>query len=746
MIDWWTGGPVGPAGTLVWTAPDWVMVVAVGAAVVAWIASLAGRRSAGARVGEALLWALALAGIAVALARPVWVEEEGRVEPGRVAVLVDASASMGVREGGGSRGEQASALAATLEGKGVDVFHFGATLSAGPPDAYTLPDTDYDSALRALSDRFAGEKLAGVVLISDGLDRGLLRRHWAAGENPVPPALPGPLTVFQVGSAADLTDLAVQSVDAGGYAYVHTPFRLRATLRGVGFGGRSVRVQLSKDGAAVNSRTVVLDADGKGEATFEVTPDKSGRFAYLIEVPDYEDDAVPSNNSMPVVVRVVRDKIRVLQVVGAPSWDVKFLRRFLKGDPSVDLVSFFILRTRRDLARGWSPDELSLIEFPYAQLFTEDLKSFDLVVFQNFDYEPYFEGGSKSALLQNLKDFVTRDGHAFVMVGGDRSFDLGKYGATPLEDVLPVTVSANPVPADESPFRPVLTDAGARHPVTRLVSDPAENATWWARTFPLDGTNMGLDVRPGSDVLLAHPTLRTASGKPLPVLSVREAGAGRTMALTVDASWRWSLFEAAEGRGNQAYLRFWKNAMRWLIADPSTARITVDTARENVSLGDEVRLVVGARGTDFGPLEGAKAAVTVTSGGQTWNLEGATGADGTAILTFRPELRGAHRVEAKVTVGAATLGADATVFAVTNRDPELDEVAPDPEFLAWLAARGGGKFYATGERGPVVRDASAGRTVWDRKEVPLWRSPALVSWIGLFAGLAWIVRRRAGMR
>ena len=26
MIDWWTGGPVGPAGTLVWTAPDWVMV------------------------------------------------------------------------------------------------------------------------------------------------------------------------------------------------------------------------------------------------------------------------------------------------------------------------------------------------------------------------------------------------------------------------------------------------------------------------------------------------------------------------------------------------------------------------------------------------------------------------------------------------------------------------------------------------------------------------------------------------
>ena len=746
MIDWWIGGALGPSGALVWTAPDWVVVVAAGTALVAWVASLAGRRAAVARLAEAALWSGALAGVVVALARPVWVEEQGRTEPGRVAVLVDASASMGVREGGGSRGEQATALAASLEGKGVDVFHFGANLSAGLPDSFALPDTDFDGALRALSDRFAGEKLAGVVIISDGLDRGLLRQHWRAGENPVPPQLPGPLTVFQVGTASDLRDLAVQSVDAGGYAYVHAPFRLHATLRGVGFGGRTVRVQLSKEGAVVHTKDVVLDGDGKGEATFEVTPDKAGRFAYLIEVPDYEDDAVPSNNSMPVVVRVVRDKIRVLQVAGAPSWDVKFLRRFLKGDPSVDLVSFFILRTRRDLARGWSQDELSLIEFPYQQLFSEDLKTFDLVVFQNFDYEPYFEGGNQSQLLQNLKDFVVKDGHALVMVGGDRSFDLGKYGGTPLEDVLPVTISATATPADEVPFRPVLTTAGARHPVTRLVSDPAENATWWARTFPLDGTNTGLDIRPGADVLLGHPSLKTASGKPLPILSVREAGAGRSMALTVDASWRWSLFEAAEGRGNQAYLRFWKNAMRWLIADPSTARITVDTARENVSLGDEVRIVVGARGTDFGPLEGAHAVVTVTSGDQTIKLEGNTGADGSAILTFKPERRGAHRVEAKVTVGETTLGADATVFAVTNRDPELDEVAPDDGFLKWLAARGGGTFYGAGEHGPIARDESAGRTVWDRREVALWRSPGLIGLIVLLAGSAWIVRRRAGMR
>ena len=47
------------------------------------------------------------------------------------------------------------------------------------------------------------------------------------------------------------------------------------------------------------------------------------------------------------------------------------------------------------------------------------------------------------------------------------------------------------------------------------------------------------------------------------------------MALTVDTSWRWSLSEAAEGRGNQAYLRFWKNALRWLMKDNTVSRVTV---------------------------------------------------------------------------------------------------------------------------------------------------------------------------
>lgn len=752
MITWLLGGSPGPAGSLQWMAPDWVVVVAAVAAVAALAVALPGARSWRARLGEASLWALALAGAVVALAKPVWVEEEGRTEPGRVAVLVDASSSMAVRETDGSRAEAADAILATLTGPRTEVFHFGQDLRVGPPGAYDLPGTDLEAALHSLGERFAGEELAGVVVISDGLDRGLLRRAFQRDEDPVPPMMPGPLTVFQVGASGAVKDLSVRFVDAGGYAYIHAPFRIRADLQGLGFEGQTVEASLLKDGAVVSTQPVTLDAQGHGQVAFEVRASEAGRFSYLIRVPDFEDDAVPANNSMPVVVRVVRDRIRVLQVAGSPSWDVKFLRRFLKGDPSVDLVSFFILRTVNDALHRWQDNELSLIKFPYDQLFSEDLSTFDLVVFQNFDHEPFFGGGA-AQLLENLHAFVVEDGHALVMIGGDRSFSLGAYGKplgpagrARMSEMLPVEVAPRPVSPDETAFKPKLTEAGARHPITRLTGDQVENDAIWGRLHALDGTNLGVAARPDATVLLQHPTQKGTDGRPLPVLSVREVGRGRTMALTADTSWRWSLSEAAEGRGNQAYLRFWKGAMRWLVKDPTTARVTVDTRRENYGLGDEVRVVVQARDADFSPLVAGEVTVTFTSGSEREVVQATIEGEGEAVVAYTPERRGAYRVDAEVREGTARVGDASTVFAVTRRDPELDEVAPDAAYLAWLANRVGGTFYGAGDSGPILRDDSAGRPVFDRREVALWRSPLMALWIGLFAGLAWVVRRRAGLR
>lgn len=761
MSTFWLAGTIGPEGKLAFTSPDWAIILCIVIAALAFFAAMVGKRSALSRAGELACWALSLAGLVVALARPIWIEEEGRTEPGRTIVLVDASRSMSVRQEGAPRSDIVPDILEHVrkEAEVVEVFHFGDELVVGEPTAFDLPGTDLDSALDALSERVAGERLAGLVLVTDGLDRGLLRRRFEQESEQKaspgarllqPPEIPGPLTVFQVGARTDVLDLSVRSIDTGGYAFIRAPFAITAKIEGVGYGGRSVPVTLSRDGGTVTEQRVTLDEEGKASVRFEVTAEDAGRFAYSVSVPVYEGDAVPANNTMPVVVKVVRDRIRVLQVAGAPSWDVKFMRRFLKDDPSVQLVSFFILRTQRDLASQYSDRELSLIQFPYERLFADDLWSFDVVIFQNFDYQPYFQFAS-STLLENLKKYV-EEGGAFVMIGGDRSFSLGRYGGTPLAEVLPVEIGLAEEQPDIAPFLPMLTVEGSRHPITRLVAEDEENKLWWSRLHTLDGTNLVTRAKPGAAVLLSHPTRTDADGKPLPVLSVQEVGAGRTMALTVDSSWRWSLSEAAFGRGNQVYLRFWKNALRWLMRDSTVARVTVETPRENYAVGEEVRIVVRARDPGFAPLPGASVLAEIDNEGRITKLNGKTTADGDLVMVMPADHPGTHRVKATVEIVSKQegpneiVGQAETVFAVTTRDPEMDEIAPDEGFLRWLASSADGVYHPPGELGAISTDPAAGRVVNERRETALWRAPLLATWIALFAGLAFLIRRRSGLR
>lgn len=219
------------------------------------------------------------------------------------------------------------------------------------------------------------------------------------------------------------------------------------------------------------------------------------------------------------------------------------------------------------------------------------------------------------------------------------------------------------------------------------------------------------------------------------------------MALTVDSSWRWSLSEAAVGRGNQVYLRFWKNALRWLMKDNTVSRVTVETPRENYAVGEEVRIVVRARDPGFAAMPDAKVTAKIDNEGRATELDGKTGADGDVVLVLNADHPGTHRVKVAVTTrDDQPVGEAETVFAVTTRDPEVDEIAPDEPFLQWLAASSGGRYNPPGTLGPVALDPNAGRVINDRRETPLWRAPVLAAWVLVFAGLGFVIRRRAGLR
>ncbi len=205
---------------------------------------------------------------------------------------------------------------------------------------------------------------------------------------------------------------------------------------------------------------------------------------------------------------------------------MKFLRRRLRQDPGVDLITFLILRTPQDLNLV-PQDELSLIPFPTQELFSQELPCFDAVVFANFDYGPYVP----RHYLDNLVRFVEESGGGFAMLGGDRSFSLGGYEGSPLERILPVEFSGAAPGRAYAPgtFRPRLTDEGVRHPLFQWLPDPEANRDLWNRLPELGGSNWMLRAKAGAVVLAENPEARNEYGTQ-PLVALGEYGNGRTLA------------------------------------------------------------------------------------------------------------------------------------------------------------------------------------------------------------------------
>ena len=285
---------------------------------------------------------------------------------------------------------------------------------------------------------------------------------------------------------------------------------------------------------------------------------------------------------------------------------------------------------------------------------------------------------------------------------------------------------------------------GHQHPVTRIAGSLEDSAVAWGRLPALDGMNRNRGLVEGAAALLEHPDV-TTGGAPMPVLSVREVGEGRTMALMTDASWRWSFSEAGTGRGNQSYLRFWKGALRWLVADPDDRRMVAQPSAENVLLGESMRIKTVVRDAGFNPVPGARiTGVVAAPDGTEVPIEVITDEMGVAVSTVTPKTPGAHRVR----LVSEDRGAAETVFSVVTRDPELAEVSPDAAFLQRLAEAYGerGAYRGPGDAVDPIVDESAVRTVDEQRAVSLSSMPILALIMGLFTGLAWWIRRRHGGR
>lgn len=708
------------------------------------------RGSAARRAAVAASGALAVGLFVLAVLRPAYVTSRGlRVGP-RVVLLLDASRSMDLPAGGAPRASTAPEVLSALEkhkaGPRLSVLRFG---EGAPRETSArekrwglgapLRKSDLSAAIDALA-RAADERPTAIVVLSDGR---LDRPGAASPGDELRVALGGlRAPVHTVPAARDEpADASVRRVVASGAAVAHQPLSLRVEL---GCGG-----SLACDKLRVSARELREDGPptplAEGTAVFEgkaatvdltITLDRSGSRVIEVAHEAVRGDVVRENDRRFLEIDVARDRVRVLHVAGRPTYDVRALRTWLKGDASIDVVAFFILRTLTDDVH--SPDrDLALIPFPVDELFSVHLSSFDAVVLQDFDAAPY----SLTRYLPALASYVQKGG-GLIMVGGPDAFVPGHYARTKLAETLPVSLEldADASGIDPQPLVPQLTEAGKLAPVLGPLRALTGN-----ELPEMPGTNVVDDAAPGATVLLEHPTRRTSTGKAMPLLTLGEQKSGRVIALTLDGTHRLAMSTFAADTAGRAHGALWDGLLGWLMRDPKYEPASV-AFPEGCIAGEP--LVVAVRAL---PLEGARAKVVLKELG-TGDVvhESEHALAGESLRFSAPPLEpGGYSASVELTVeravGVRSAGPTARRdFACEAGGDEWADSRPDPARLEALAKATGGVTLAPKDVGSLALPEAALVTA-ERATRPLLPPWGWTLGASVFLGLHWVLRRKQGL-
>ena len=701
------------------------------------------------------LRAALLALMVVLLLRPVVVVSSVIPRSSYIAMVIDDSVSMKLRDvhGGATRLETVKqALLNTNPGKDsflnqlekkfkTNLYGFSGALSRlkDGNDLYGEGRTsDLAGALNETIKRSSGMPLSAVVLATDGAsnvprDLAAVLRELRAHDIPV--------FTIGVGNTSRSMDAELTRVNMPRRVLVGSRVNIETIVGLSGYGATKVLLGVREDGRAIKTEEFNLRGNDTQALNLEITPTTPGLHRYTVEITPLDGELTVDNNKQDSLVEVIEGPLRILHVEGEPRWELGKIRESLQpNEKNVTVVSLQRTGENKFYRQGIGNQGELATGFPKTE---EELFSYDGLIIGSVE-----AGFFNADELRSIEAFVARRGGGLLALGGRLSFDAGKYKGTALEDLLPVSLTGGPVDDANSfapVYKPVLTGAGQTHPITRLNEDRAANQKAWNDLPPISVSEVLTNVKPGASVLLEARRVEGAA-QVAPLLIQQRYGRGQTLALTASDTWRWRMRMDSK---NNAHETFWRQMLRYLVSG-TPRQIEIGTEKEVYALDDNINIVADIRDKRFNPVADAHvtARVTKPSGAVVdVPLKFTTlNAVNTYAGEFKADELGQHRIELLgSSTSLGTLNANANML-VSDLNREYYSAAQNSDLLKRISAETGGKYYTPAEAQSLLDDLIYRQTPYsERVTKDLWDMPVnFMLIIGLLSA-EWFLRKREGL-
>jgi len=589
------------------------------------------------------------------------------------------------------------------------------------------------SALRQVSEGLRGQRIAAVVVVTDGRTqdteptvvdtaRALAALH---GE-------PFPVFTVGVGTTDVARDIDVVRVLGPRAARKDDQVTLTAVVSTQGFEG-DVDVLLHRGDTLIRTtRTRLAPGDGPQSIPITFTPDTEGSFQYRISIPTQPDETNTDNNLARHPLTVKDQKSKLLLVAAQPTYFYRYLKNALVVDPTIQLSC---------MLQSADPDfhqegNIRITHYPETR---KDLFAYDVVIFADVD-----PGAFSPEQLKDLKAFVAQFGGGFIFVAG-QLYPAEVWAGTPVEDLLPVFLAAgggaDPLATRNlrEPFQPRLTEQGLAHGITRLADTEEESHAIWS-AFP--GCYWYAPVsraKRGAHVLAEHPYDRDEQG-PMPLLVLWRHDLGRVLYCGVDGTWRWRFWV-----GDVYFNRFWVQAANFVGTYRvlgSGGRVQLTTDREDYTLGDRIYVEAQVFDASYQPTSDDAIAARIEVQGAKPKPVRLVRAKGSAGM-FEGSFVADHPGSGMVTLDLGS-DQDSRSFTVALPQSEFRHTTLDAKTLEDIANATQGEFLRLHEISQLAeRIEAAGQEITTEIQDPVFDAPLIVILFLAIACTEWWLRKRA---
>ncbi|QDT73837.1 hypothetical protein [Lacipirellula limnantheis] len=578
-----------------------------------------------------------------------------------------------------------------------------------------------DALAAALADQ-AGGSLAGIYTFSDGgqnlgVDPLAVADAAAAAKSPI--------VTVGVGSTAPRRNLRLQELIAPSRAYPEDKVAVRALVQGEGYAGRTFDVELyarEGEGAAqvrIGQEQAVLEADGETvPVEFDIEPAAIGRLELEARIVAPPDDQYGDDNARTAEIDVVETSTKVLLIASGATRDYRFLRNQLKRDRHANVDVWLQMSPP-----GISQDADKVLQaFPSTK---EELFDYDVIVAFDPDWTQL-----DAQQVDLLEQWVAEEAGGLIVVAGPvhtaswvQSPEHAKVRALyPVEFQQRMTLLDDGLYGSPTPWPIEMTREGMEADFLWLGDTPEENRARWSRFPGVFGCYAVKGPKPGAQVYGRYSDPEAGISVERPVYFADQFyGSGRVFYMGSGELWRLRTLDP--GYFERLYTQLVRHVSQGrLLRGSSVGRLLVE--RDRYFVGDTIVVRAQLSTPNREPLVAPRVSARVTgpnNQGMNVDLIADESRPGNFVGQFTVSNEGSYRIELALPEQAD----EPLVKRITATVPDLEfaETRRNEELLTAIAARSGGKYYASPQLAATGDSAlpPAGELIESRAETKILR-------------------------